>query len=714
MRIFPDDFKTELSRPGCTPYWLLILVANGVTYYLSDNDRAIASLGATAYGVVSKCDSLREGSGNGVLAGYSVAEYTLSLFCNLPISGGGTTIAQLMDAGYLDEAQADLYLGLAGIATPPQLIHPGYIRDFGTRTDVELPLVIQDRTILLENSYVGRKVTTAAYPQAAKSDIGKVIPIPFGTISKVPALLLSGAVTTTLKTACAAGDGSLYLSDLSRITIGMTLLLESEQVYVSGVGTYTVTVTRAYNSTTAVAHAKAVAVVQLADQVYVAADRPISSLTKAWLRLSDELDLDITGSVNLYSGQTGNALAGYAGMGAVLLTAANMASIAALATLALNDGIGVNTGNHTHTAQTTKTQVANDIGTTYGGPTYSSVTAYPGFVATQNIVEQTCSYAFGYGGDSSARSVYVAGVLIESGVSANSRIEWTGTTVGQPAIYVTGGMGTWVKILSGTSRSVTYLADTTSSPATGVAKTGTVTLTGGDVTNYFSAGKLFVDVASDNGSPAGIANWLLTQRGLPNIQTTGVLTANAFNGLIAEYQTYLYWLNKLAFEAGAWFVMPTGQPRFIGRQKTVPVATITECLAGENGITSLTATRTALEDKLEIVTVLYARDWIQSKGDTAYTGATAAAGSGTRERPDLFQFDFITDAATAINLRDLYLSLQSSRHALKTFDAWIDQAALETGDTVTLWTGETGIIYPAEIAPGSYSQADTVKITILI
>lgn len=720
MRSFPATFTAELNRPGCLPYWLLVIVANGVTYYLSDNDRTITALGATAYGVIKSWGVMAEGSGNGTLAGYNVSEYTVQVLTQLPISAGGMTIDTLASAGYLDDAQADMYLGLAGISDPPQLINPGYIRDFGQQTDTTLPLMIQDKTILLERSYVGRKVTNSAYPQAASADIGKVIPIPFGVVKKIPALALAGCIQTVLTVACTAADTTLYVTSTANIAAGMSFLVEAELVYISSVGSYTVTVTRGYSGTTAAAHTKGASVVQYTTQVYAAADRAVTSIDRVWLRLSDDLDLDITAYCTRYNGQAWDYLAGYSGMAVASITPAGMASILDIIQLRQQDTIGVATGNHDHAVQLSRLQVASNAGVQYGGSTSTSVTVTPTYPALSGtlsgIVEQTNTYRFAYGGNTSAKNVYVNGNLVQSGFSSSSGFDWSGTTVGLPDIVVTSGSTNVTVTILSAQRSVVYDSTTTSEPADGVAKTGSAQMTGSAMTSYFGSGKILVDVTADNGTPQGMANWLLSQRGLPAVQTVGTLTAAAFNGLINDYQTCLYWLNKIAFECGAWFMMPTSVPKLISRQPSHPVAAIAACISDENGTRSLTRTRTALADVIDLITVLYNRDWSQSKSDTAYNGATPQAGTGTRERPDLFQLDFITDTATALALRDLYLSLQQDRHIAAAFDVWVDLAALESGDTVTLsFLGDaTGTILPAEQAPGNFDRADTVKLTVLI
>jgi len=759
---WPATFVTELNRPGCCPYWVLLINANNAIYCLSDNNRVIAPWSDTqAYGVIESWGSMREGSGNGTLAGYNVSESTINVLANRTIAANGTTINALADGGYLDEAQADLYLGLAGISDQPQLISPGYIRDFGAQTDLVLPLIIQDKTIVLENSYVGNKVDTVTYSHAAKSDVGKMIPIPFGTIGKVPAVCLeTGWITSISDDIADAYATTVGVSEFpSYSVVGLTVFVDSEQITITAVDPTNkiITFTRGANYTTPTFHNYGTAIVEKRanPMVFCFSDLAVTSLGTVYGRYQG-VDVDISAYVTKYTGAAGNQYSSYGSK--ALITIGSNPQLLKNLLLALENGLNVSQGNHQHSSSS-NTTITFDTATadstsdfqsghdqtklndgdtstyTQSGGTgffysyrHNAVLSNSGTPLSMRLVLVYAVPYNSYGYSAGTVTIYIKGSAVETVNLGTSVVAKTTIYSGWHAISA------WTDVSASTTKakfscnSLPQLYEayweiqtgtaSAYSAAAGVALTGDLSLTGGSVTGSICLDAVLCDVTNNNQTgPTGIANWLLAQRGLPNIQTVGNLTTTTFNGLINDYQTYLYWLNKLAFECGCWFMMPTGQPKFVSRQKTAAVATIPECLADDKGVRSLTTTRTALGDKLEKIIVLYARDWSQSKSDSAYTASTApaTAGAGTREQPELFQFDFVTDSGSAVAAQTRYLAQQSTRHNIRAFDTGINQAMIESGDTITIaFTNEVGIVIPAELTPGNYSQADAVKLTVLV
>ncbi len=740
MRSFPPTFTAELSRPGCMPYWLLKLVATTGTYYLSDNDRYIAALSAQAYGVVKSFGQVRQGISS-PLTDYQISEYSVDLLLGLAISPGGMTIDTLASGGYLDDCQADLYLGLDGISDAPQMISPGQVRDFGEMSDSTLPIMIQDLTVALERTYIGEKVTPTSYPLAAAADVGKMIPIPFGDLPKIPAVILDSGAQTALSAAATASDTTLYVSNTSGLVAGETLLLESEQVYIESVGSYTVLATRGYNSTTAAAHAKGCAVITLKTLAFCPSWRAVTAIPKVWLRHSD-IDHDITALTTRYTGQYGSQLSGYGSMAMVTISPAGMVAVAAMLAVGITDTIATAAQDQydtlsldTFTVSGTVEYVDNIIdGNLQSGCHFfvsSSVTLkkvkLESKTGTPSKIRLCVQAGHPIFSESISYQLRVSGSLVGS-VSAGGTssatyrsawwdfADWALLNASNTYVYAqTSSDGAthwawevWLEVRFGPA------SDTTDVP--GVAKTGTVTLSGSLVGELFGSGKVLVDVSSDLGSPTGLCNWVLSQAGLPAVQVVGALAASVFTGLINEYKTGLQWLNSLAFQAGAWFMLSTGTPRLVSRVPGSAVKVISACIASEDGRRSVTRTRTDLTDVIDMVQVWYSRDWSKAAGDDAYTAATAVGGTGSRERPELFTFDFIAGSSEAIALRDLYLSRCAVRRWIYVADYWIDQACVESGDTVQLsyLGGVIGVVLPAEHAPGSMDAFDTVKISVLI
>lgn len=739
MRAFPLAFRAELARNGCNPYWLLKITVGATVYWLSDNDRYIAGIPAQAYGVVKSFGAVRDGI-SGVLDEFRVSEYSVDII----LGGAGPDMAYLADSGALDDARCDLYLGLGGTTEAPQLIQPGRIRDFGEISDTTLPLSIQDLTVDLERFYVGTKVTTTDYPAADPAEVGKLIPICFGAAPKQPALALSMGAKTTLKTATTTGETVIYPSDTTGIALGDQIIVDAERMLVGVPSGSGVIVTRGYNGTTAAAHNQGAAVVKLQTLVYCVSARAVTSIDKVWLRRND-LDLDITAYCTRYTGQAGSQLTGYGSMAMVTLTTTQLAQILALANMSVSSTDTIATAaqdqystidldeyEYTGTieylpsiingnlqegsrmlAGSSVTLKKAKVTAAAGKPLYVRVCVKAGHATYSgwNYFKWYCNGAYvgqvQAGGTSP--TVFRSGWLTLSSwldLNASNSYVYSANAAGEPSVWV---WEVWLEVTSNPAAS--------STSTEGVAKTGTVTvqLTGSVVSDYFGAGKVLANVTADAGSPAGVADWILAQAGFSASITVGALAATVFGGRIDEYRTALWWLNYIAFQAGAWFMLRSGVPALVSRQAAGVVRAIAACRAGEDGRRDLSRTRTPQDDVIDKISVLYGRDWTKSKGSDAYAGCTASAGTGDRERPELFQFDLIRDQASAAALRDLYLTI-SGRRKLVRFGAWVDQADLESGDVVCLdfLAGATGIVMPAEQAPGDMDNPDNVALTILI
>jgi len=741
MRAFPAAFQAELARNGCNPYWLLKITVGAATYYLSDNDRYITAIPAQAYGVVKSLGAVRDGI-SGALDDFRVAEYSVVLV----LGGMGPDLAYLADTGALDDARCDLYLGLGGIAEAPQLIQPGRIRDFGEITDTTITLTIQDLTIDLERFYVGKKATATDYPTIDPADVGKLLPICFGSAPKQPALALSMGARTTLKTAIATtGETTIYPSDLTGIALGDQIIVDAERMYVGVQSGGGLIVTRGYNGTTAAAHTQGAAVVKLQTLVYCVSWRAVTSIDKVWLRRND-LDLDITAYCTRYTGQAGNQLSGYGSMAMITLTTTQLAQILALANMSVSstDTIATAAQDQYSTidldeydftgsieylpsiingnlqegsrmlAGSSVTLKKAKVVSAAGKPLYVRVCVKAGHATYSgyNYFKWYCngSYVGQVQAGGTTPTVFRSGWLALASwldLNASNSYVYSANAAGEPSVWV---WEVWLEVTSNPAAS--------STSTEGVAKTGTVTvqLTGSVVSDYFGSGKVLADVTADAGTPAGMADWILSQAGLPASVTIGALTADQFGGRIDEYKTALWWLNYLAFQAGAWFMLRSGAPSLVSRQVSVASRTITACRASEDGRRDMSRTRTAVDDVIDKISVLYARDWTKSRGSDAYAGCTAVAGAGDRERPELFQFDLIRADILAAALRDLYSLLYGARRKVVRFGAWIDQADLESGDVVLLefLGGAMGTVMPAEQVPGSMDSADSVELTILI
>lgn len=655
------------------------------------------------------------------------------------------TMDALAVSGALDDVQADLYLGLEGLAVAPQLILPGYIRDFGEISDTILPLVIQDNTIRLERFYIGQQVTLADYPTADPADVGKIIPICFGTAPKQPALALSMGARTTLKTAIVTtGETALYLSDATGLANGAHILSDTEQMLVSAVDADVVTVSRAYNGTTATTHNQGTAVIKLMTLVFCVSWRPVSSITKVWLRRNG-LDLNITAYCTRYTGLVGNQLVGYGSMAMITISIAQMAQILAMAALqvSVSDTIAtaaqdqymtVDLDNYSSTGTIDYLPSIINGNLQEGSKMWasSSITLRKAKLISSSgrpFYVRVCVHAGNaIGSDTTGFQLHIGGVYrgtVNAGGSTPATFrsawypinDWSDLNLSGTYVYAATGSSDTVWIWE-VWLEISFNPSAASTATPGVAKTGTVTaaMSGSVVSDYFGSGQVLADVSADRGSPSGMADWILGQAGMPATELLGHLATSQFDGRIDEYRSALWWLNSIAWQAGALFVMRSGFPCLVSRQMSEAVKSITACRVAEDGRRMLTRSRTSAEDVIDKISILYARDWSKSRGADAYSGQTLFAGGGSRERPELFQFDFIRSADAAAVLRDVYLSQSEHRRRLVKVMNWIDQIDLEIGDCVgvIIAGNEVGRVIASEPTPGSFDAADGVSLLILI
>jgi hypothetical protein len=250
-------------------------------------------------------------------------------------------------------------------------------------------------------------------------------------------------------------------------------------------------------------------------------------------------------------------------------------------------------------------------------------------------------------------------------------------------------------------------------PASGVALAGDLILTGTFVSNLFGAGKILADMTADSTAPVDACSWILNDAGLASASVAGSLAVSAFNGVIQDYQTALYWLNLLAFQCGAWFAMFGSSPKLISRSGSGSSKTIPAVIMDDTGRRALTRQKTNIADLINKIAILYNRDWTQAKGSDAYQAtASGTTGDGLHERPDLFMFDFITSSTDAAALATLYLSLFGTRKWMAVFYETLEHSEMEFGDSVVMsFLGQTGVLIAAEHDPGTADAADQVILT---
>lgn len=866
----------------------------------------------------------------------------------------------------IEDQPAELYEWFVGCTDPPQRLFSGYVRDISNVTDLDVNLSIQDSTIKLEKHYVGTKLTQASYPTAASADIGKVIPIPFGTVSKCPSVVLAGYVQTTLTGDVTLSATSFNVSDVTGIAIGQVYLIDSEQVYVTGVtgggaaltktlqisvnsattafylnnisgivagqiysidsekvlvnfttggsalitdtlildilitdeiiyvtnpsafnyagicaidseqvfisggiacsfqytlfyardavntimyfsttfggyagevyeadgewikivsisgttatvvrgyngttavphlagtifyqtdggngtghalrvlrgmygtsitthsvgaiistmsgpsigvtrgyssttaashsagatliqdfgtGVY-INVSRHYNSTTAVAHTKGTALVQLTTQTYCCSDRSLTAISKVWLRMSEDNDMDISSYCTKYPT---NNLPTYSKSG-ITITSSQMVSILNIIGLKQSDTIAVSSSNLSVTEAT-----ANGPQVSQGAVSgYGTKSVYGIFNNTEPnnrsritlTVDALFESSFTY--DAAINLCSSPGNRIntlwsENNISGARAMNFSVDIIPPYSSYncieaVIGSNNVYISVrLNGCTRVITQTASSATTTGARVDKTGSAQLTGSAMTTYFGSGKVFMDIISDKGNLVDISDYILDDANFTdNVSIVGTLPTMVYAGVINEYLTSLWWLNHLGFQSQAWFTIINGLPKLVSRNRNIIDKVIPACKITEDGQRVLTRRKTDVSEIINKINLLYNRDWSKSKGDTSYKSnllledSTSQTTYGLKEQSELFQFDFMTSATDATNVSSFYISNYKDRHWIAEFDIFLDHSEIEFGDCVQLGFIDTttkGIVISASHTPGSYTQIDTVHLTVLI
>lgn len=208
MKTFPTAYAAEKNKKtGISPVWILKTTINSIVYYFSDQVFTVpsctpvtgtwpVSTPVTTVAIVKSWGEIREGI-NSALGEIKVSDLTISFVIDKSAS---PNIENLTVNYAIEACPVELFQWYIGITDAPQLIFSGKVREPSIPTETEVRWQVQDKTVTLEQLFIGTKLDSTSYPLADPDDIGKVIPIVFGTVNKLRALCVeSGWVPCTLR-----------------------------------------------------------------------------------------------------------------------------------------------------------------------------------------------------------------------------------------------------------------------------------------------------------------------------------------------------------------------------------------------------------------------------------------------------------------------------------------------------------------------------------
>lgn len=739
----PVSFSSARNlKAGAAPVWIIRMIINGVNYWLSDIALSIgvtnintqpgwpSGLAVTTLPWVAAWGELQE-SVTGAMNEIQMSDFTCELLNDPDATPGMITLVETYP---LEQSPVELYqwyIGLNPLTDPPQLKFRGYCTEPEIVDTSSVRLTIQDESARLMRSYVGRRLSLTDYPGADPDDVGKVVPIPYGTVKKVRALAVDAGKITTLTADISATATSIILTTAVGLTTGKQVTIDAETLNITNVVNNTITVTRAYGGTTAATHSKGATVAEkkTTPLVYMAADVAIDTFGQVQAKIGEEY-IDITTACSLYTGKVGSSHASYPGKAVVTIT--DFAKVTKLVTLTAAENIAVASTAHNHAVASTFTEVSSTSLPVKLNPIGTNSTAYWLYFPASAGTRTEMIYEI------SVDCTLISTIRLDVG---NSGTVWLYSVNGTASINIVVPMGSRDKLvnycvlnvvaqnisgqqatITSAKRTITISNSATAATTSAVSKTGTVTLSGNSIADTVVGSSLYVDMTRNIYTPALVCQDLINNIAAPvTLIQEGTFPASyRIDGVITDYRTVLEWCDLVAFQSRAWFKLQLGKARLIVRSLTpTSIKNISTCAITDDGRLILSSQRSAAADIINVINLLYNRD--QSlDGDNGYqatlkvTDATSVSVYGSQERPELFKFDFVTSAAMAADVAAFYLAYCKSPHWRHTFTAFLDQSELKFGDSVifAIKTNTAGYVIAAGISPGSMDNIDCVKLTV--
>lgn len=337
MRIFPPALAAQLARrDGAAPVWLLKFTVSAVDYILCQDAVTVTPWGLTAKPWVASWGQMRQGI-SGALSDFNVSELSVDLISD---PTAAVNMRSMALARQLNGLSVSVYLWADGCTDAPFEMARYRVMEIDLLNETACNLRLQDESMRYESYYPGTIVNKTDFPAADPDDVGKVIPIVFGTVKKLLALSVDAGIRTTLSAGMTAIQTTMNISDTSGFWVGMWCGCDNETMLVTAIAGNIVTVTRAYDTTTATTHQKGADVIEIRPNAfaYIVSDYPLTSINKVYGKLGNKV-MDVTALCTLYTGKTGNEHVTYPGRAVV--TVPGFITISQAAQLMLNDGIGV-------------------------------------------------------------------------------------------------------------------------------------------------------------------------------------------------------------------------------------------------------------------------------------------------------------------------------------------------------------------------------------
>lgn len=764
MKTFSSAFNTaKNNKTESSPVWILKIPFVAGTVYLSD--RVFTYTGITIKAWIESWGTIDEDVTNEI-GQPQVSDFSVNIIIN---PDEATDINDLLWSESVETLDCELYLWFEGltVATDPMvLIWSGNIIDFEKINELIYRVDLVDESQRVNKS-IGRVLSLADYANAYLNDVGYTLPIIYGTVTRSPAIGMDVGKITTIIADLADDATSFTLTDGTGFSNGMTVIMDAEEILINTIsGNSVSSASRAQNATTAAAHSGGCAVIEKqAICVFMFADHPVKSIDNVYMMVND-LPVDITSLCTKYTGQGGaNDYTGYAGKAVVTcpgyITYAKAVEVGIVDTLVVDDDIDV----------TSNTNVNTQEGKWWGGgpwlQTNGNTSTKTGTYDNPDVAGSERWYEVTWGGGCSTPQANSAVVNLYTGVGGANNVLCQITNNGMISVspsplIVPKTTSGWfsgsctVIAKDGTINGSVYSVSVTNVRAcqyrvvnTNISKTGNANRSG----NISASGDAYADVAIGNklyitgkgyqddgsGTFTGSASalierpdhifkhFLYTYASWPvadfstDAATPFAADSYKFGVVINERRKLNDWLAYMALQCRCWFRFASGKAYLLYRTDTLSSdKTITAAMIRQNDdfTTTTRIRRSSLDEVINYIDVYYNKDWSLT-GNDAYkaissaSDATSIAAYGQKDRPDVFKFDFVTDATMAADLRDFYIARYKDRKKVVTIGLFMDNSELEYADAITITPlGALDCeVRNVRVSPGSKLSIDTIELT---
>lgn len=270
------------QKTAISPVWILKCSFNTEIVYISDHEFDCDSLdgGITTLGWIKDWASISEDI-SGQIGQSKVSDITLQILIDYDYTNNIHELIWNLSED-VEAIDCDLYVWvkeLEGEDKPPIKVWAGNIIDYRQLDELNYTIQFVDESVRLDNK-IGNLASTSDYPNIDPDDVGRMIPIVYGSVEYVPALAIDAGWITTLAEDITDSQTTIEVTDAEGLSNGDTIQIEDEQILIGTISGDTLSgCTRAQGSTTATTHDTGIHIGKIQTEYwYLLADHAVKSI----------------------------------------------------------------------------------------------------------------------------------------------------------------------------------------------------------------------------------------------------------------------------------------------------------------------------------------------------------------------------------------------------------------------------------------------------